>query len=175
MIAQRLLDTGILQIGLFAEEDKPKTYRLRLDMLPCYPALFQQIVADTAKHLSRYKFDYLLADADTSAIAGAIVHVANVPLVYSRGRGEPTALDLVGAYDVGHSALLLINTLETTHINFINQAARVGLNVETITPIIETHKSDRVSGIYTLEKIITQLQKENRLPPQQAQAILQEI
>lgn len=179
MIANQLLDTGLLQIGLFNEPDKPKTYRLRLDMLPCYPALFQQIVADTAKHLSLQDFDYILADADAAVIAGAIANQAACKLVYSRGRGEPIAIDLIGAYDVGHTSICITNTTDDISLAFERRAVSVGLMTVRYLSIINTelsiHGSDiDVIGVYNLRDIVLDLENENRLPSKQVQAILQE-
>ncbi|MEL6151121.1 MAG: hypothetical protein AAFR56_15970, partial [Chloroflexota bacterium] len=71
----------------------------------------------------------ILCPFDTLPLATLISQIANIPLVYSRGRGEPAVDDLVGAYDINHPTLLLANT--TTGDGALGQlqtdARRVGL------------------------------------------------
>ena len=62
-----------------------------------------------------------------------------IPLVYSRGAGEAPVFDLVGAYDIGHPALLLTNSVgwRGSPDTLVKRARRVGLEVHTLLPIIE--------------------------------------
>jgi adenine/guanine phosphoribosyltransferase-like PRPP-binding protein len=84
MIAQQLLETGILQLGVFVENGKRCPYRLRLEMLPAYPKLFSTVIDTIINQLAEPSFDRLIAPADCVAIAGAIAQKAGISLVYSR-------------------------------------------------------------------------------------------
>ncbi len=142
MIAQQLLETGILQFGLFVENNQKHHYRLRLEMLSAYPQLLQTVAYRGVQSLMGVSpFDRLVAHPDTIPLATAISLNLSTSLVYSRGRGQLPVHDLVGAYDVGHPACLVVNTITDDLNDFIAQAQKVGLEIHTILEVVSTGKS----------------------------------
>ena len=95
-------------------------------------------------------------------------------MVYSRGRGEQPVFDLVGAYDVGHPACLLVNTINDDLPTFIAGCRQVGLDICTIVALMATAESvaaTPVLSVYSLENIITELLENGKIPAQQAQVV----
>ncbi|MEO1286819.1 MAG: hypothetical protein AAFV93_03555 [Chloroflexota bacterium] len=163
MIAKQLLETGILQLGLFGEGQVP--YRLRLEMLPAYPQLLQTIVYRGVQSLVGVSyFDRLVAHTDAIPIATAISLQLGTSLVYSRGHSEAPVHDLVGAYDIGHPACLIVNTLPPDIHTFLTNAQKVGLEIHSILEIVSTGINiegiDQYS-IVTMTALVHELQQAN--------------
>lgn len=176
MIAKQLLDTGILQFGLFVEDGKEYPYRLRLEMLSAYPELLQNVLYRGVQALVGVPpFDRLVAHSEAIPLATALSLNTGVSLVYSRGRGELAVHDLVGAYDVGHPACLIVNTITPDVESFLADAKRVGLEIHTILEIVSTGKTiDGIEcrAIYSINVLIHELQQLNLITKHLAQNIL---
>lgn len=174
MIAQELLDTGILQFGLFVEDGKEIPYRLRLEMLSAYPQLMQQVVYRTVQALATQPFNRLVAHSDSVPIASAVSLNTGISLVYSRGRGEAPVYDLVGAYDVGHPACLIVNTWNKSLNDFLVNCRRVGLEIHTIVEIVGTGQvveGLEMRPVYTMNAILHELRQNAVIPEQLEQTI----
>lgn len=178
MIAQQLLDNGILQLGVFATNGKQHPYRLRLEMIPAYPHLFSAIVDAVIQNLPEKPFERLIATADGVAIAGAIAQKEGISLVYSRGGNLQPVHDLVGAYDVGHPACLLLNIITANVPKFIADCQQVGLNINNIVALITSQQSIAdipVLSVLSLENIIAELHEAGQVPTHQMQVVLNHI
>lgn len=173
MIAQQLLETGILQFGLFVDGHQQHNYRLRLEMLSAYPQLLQTVAYRGVQSLMGVQaFDRLVAHPDAIPLATTISTTLSTSLVYSQGRGQLPVHDLVGAYDVGHPACLIVNTITDDISNFIQQADKVGLEIHTILEVVATGKS--VEGmnqhaIITMEALVHELRQLNLITDSFAQ------
>lgn len=179
MIAKQLLETGLLQFGLFQENEKQLPYRLRLEMLPAYPELLQNVLYRSVQSLMGIRpFDRLVSHPDAVSIASAISLQTSVSLVYSRGRGETPVYDLVGAYDVGHPACLVVNCITPDLSKFLHDAHKVGLEIHTILEIISLgHRIQDIDNrsVFTMQELIHELRLSNAIPDNMAQAVLQNI
>ncbi|MGJ3237876.1 MAG: hypothetical protein ACFE0Q_04145 [Anaerolineae bacterium] len=168
MIASQLLQTGIIQFGLFVKNGQELPYRLQLDMLPAYPELLQNVVYRGVQTLAGIPtFDRLVAHADAVPLASALSLNTGISLVYSRGRGETPVHDLVGAYDVGHPACLLVNSITPDMKQWLADAERVGLNIHTVIEVIATgHQLQQPAqtAIFTLTEIIHALHHDRHIP-----------
>lgn len=177
MIAKQLLDTGILQFGLFAEDGVTSPYRLRLEMLSAYPQLLQNVVYRGVQSLVEIKpFDRLVSHSDAIPLASALSLQTSVSLVYSRGRGEAPVHDLVGAYDVGHPACLIVNTLIPDIETFLADAKRVGLEIHTILEFVSVGQTiDNIDhrAIYTMNALIHELRQSNLITENLATKIVE--
>lgn len=174
MIAQELLETGLLQFGLFVEDDQAIPYRLQLEMLSAYPHLMQKIVYRTIQTLPAQTFDRLVSHSDCIPLASAVSLNTGIPLVYSRGRGENPVHDLVGAYDVGHPACLIMNTWQESMNDLITGCKRVGLEIHTVVEIIgagQTGKGIERRVIFTLSAILHELRQKDLIPAPLAQTV----
>jgi hypothetical protein len=176
MIAKQLLETGILQFGLFVENGKEYPYRLRLEMLSAYPELLQNIAYRGVQSLAAVNpFDRLVAHADAIPLATAISLNTGISLVYSRGRGESSVFDLVGAYDVGHPACLVVNTITPDIKQFLSEAQRVGLDIHTILELVsleETLEGLEQHSIYTMQALLHELLQLNLITEHLAENII---
>ncbi|GAB5490139.1 MAG: hypothetical protein Phog2KO_03540 [Phototrophicaceae bacterium] len=177
MIAKQLLDTGLLQFGLFEENNVQMPYRLRLEMLPAYPELLQNVVYRAIQSLMGVAhFDRLVAHSDAIPFASAISLATSVSLVYSRGRGELPVFDLVGAYDVGHPACLIVNTLTPDTQVFLDKAQKVGLEIHTILELVSIGKTvEHIDhrAVFTMQALIHDLRQQSAIPEQMANSVLE--
>jgi hypothetical protein len=175
MIARQLADSGILQFGVFMEPGKRVPYQLHLAMIPAYPELCGMVVDAVIDKLSDKAFDRLVAHNDCSVIAGAIAYKAGISLVYSRGSSISPIYDLVGAYDVGHPACLLLNTIPDNIEKFIAGCRQVGLEINSIVSLITSKKrilDIPVIAVYSLESILAKLYEAGDVTYSQQQAVL---
>ena len=174
MIAQELLNTGILQFGLFVEDGKDVPYRLRLEMLSAYPQLMQQVVYRTVQALPMQAFNRLVSHSDCVPVASAVSLNTGVSLVYSRGRGEVPVHDLVGAYDVGHPACLLVNSWDELLNGFLADCRRVGLEIHTIVEIVgvgQVAEGIEMRPVYTMNAILHELRQNDVIPEALSQSV----
>jgi hypothetical protein len=139
-VGDTFLSNGLLEIGLFQTEDTRTSYRLRLDMLPAYPGVLAACAVQIADRLMR--IDRLVCPSDSLPLGVAVSLQTKIPLVYSRGKGESPVLDWVGAYDVGHPAALLCNTLpdRETLAGWHKQLTSVGLQLAQVIAIVEVKR-----------------------------------
>jgi hypothetical protein len=178
MIAQQLLDSGLLELGLFVEQGRRIPYRLHLEMLPAYPKLFQTMTQAVIDKLPAKPFDRLVTSADCAVLGGAIVQKTGIPLVYSRGRGETPVFDLVGAYDVGHPACLIVNSADDSLATFVAQCRHVGLYIHTVITLVgDNYPIDDIAilSVFTLEQLITELYSTGHIPQPQLEAVLRQL
>ena len=174
MIAQELLDTGILQFGLFIENGQSKPYRLRLEMLSAYPQLMQQIVYRTVQALPMQTFNRLVAHSDCIPVVSAVSLNTGVSLVYSRGQGEVPVHDLVGAYDVGHPACLIVNSWNESLNTFLANCRRVGLEIYTVVEIVglgQVAQDIEMRPVYTMNAILHELRQDELIPETLAKSV----
>ncbi|MBZ0307923.1 MAG: hypothetical protein K8I82_17780 [Anaerolineae bacterium] len=177
-IAEQLLETGILQFGEFQVGDGRMPFRLEFGLLPAYPTLLGQLAAVAATLTRPLSIDRLLVAADMLPFGTAVSLQTNIPLVYNRGQGESPAHDMVGAYDSGHSALLVMNVLYKTApvMDMIRRARQVGLQTNTVLSIVDLGAGQiptpvqRLS-IISFSDLINTLADRELLPPGQINAV----
>ena len=174
-LARLLLETGLLQFGSF---DDSVPFRLSLEMLPSYPDVLHMIVAQSKSLLDAGKVNRLLSTSDAVPFGVGLSLEMNIPLVYSRGSTDAAVYDLVGAYDIGHPALLLTNVLYGQHVlsEFILKAGQAGLELHTVLAIVDmgiTQISDtmRRISLLRLPDMVNHLVETHQLPRLQAQAV----
>jgi hypothetical protein len=98
----------------------------------------------------------------------------HIPLVYSRGRGEVPVHDLVGAYDVGHPAVLLVGETGEKTLQLIQSCGRVGLEVQQVIAVVGETANDTfppVLPVLEFSSMLAELTDAGLLPPHQAQAM----
>ena len=144
-----ILNAGLFQLGAFQQADDHLPYRLRLDLLTSYPAVLAQ-VAKAVAELIDTRPSRLVCTNDAIALATVISQFLDVPLVVHSGRLDQPAHDLVGAYDVGHVAVLI--SLNTDHkLAFIQQliaeAAGVGLHISQWVSLVSTKPVNEIRHV----------------------------
>ncbi|MBZ0302853.1 MAG: hypothetical protein K8J31_24120 [Anaerolineae bacterium] len=167
-----LLEIGLLQFGRFASPDGWKPYRLSLEMLPSYPDVFGEVIEMAVPLVGRV--DHLISTAPARAFGAGLSLRTAVPLVYSKGSDASPVDDLVGAYDIGHPALLLANdSSERPAIDrLIGQAHKVGLDVQRVLLIADEglplDSGIPAHALLDLRAVVSSLAQDGRLPAGQA-------
>lgn len=178
MIAQSLLETGLLQFGYFVEAERILPYSLRLEMLSAYPQLMQQILYLAVQALPAGHYDRLVAHSDAIPFGTGLALQTGIPLVYSRGRGESAAYDLVGAYDVGHPALLVVNSIQPEMSHLVKQCSSVGLEIAAVLQLVSFGNNlDGLESysVTSMKALLYELRLNEAIPEKQAEMVLATI
>lgn len=175
MLAELLLEAGLLQFGRFINGENSDPVRISLEMLPSYPDIVLHLAEVAAQLIADHQIERLVCTSAALPFGLALSLKTRIPLVYSRGNNEPPIYDLVGAYDVGHPTALLTNILDSeTHlVNSIANARRVGLNVTRVVAILQIVPISTLSvlPLVNLSELIATLQQRGILPCEQANAV----
>jgi adenine/guanine phosphoribosyltransferase-like PRPP-binding protein len=145
-LSEEFLAAGLVLFGDFADADGGrKRYSLRFDLLASYPHILSTLADAIAPSIGA-TYSRLLCPFDALPLGTALALRTGIPLVYSRGRGESAVVDFVGAYDIGHRALLIVNAVEVESSNalagMITRAAGVGLDVVGVQAILRVGEGE---------------------------------
>lgn len=169
-----LLRAGLVQFGWYMPDNQP--YRLHLSMLPSYPGILRQAAAQIAPAVR--SANRLLAAADSIPLGVAISLHTRIPLVYSQ-HSSSAAHAFVGAYDIGHPAVLITNDLSQWDAiaGLARSARQVGLEIQRVVALVMCRAPNSghelpVSGIVSLEKLAMAMTASGELPLYHAQAVL---
>lgn len=179
LLTQHLIEAGLIQFGWFQHGKLDLPVMLRLEMLVSYPETLNFLV-QTAQELSpQASTDRVLCSADSVPFGVAYSLQTGIPLVYSHGTDRAPVFDLVGAYDIGHPALLITNTIgwQQSPERLIRAARSVGLEIHTLLTILEVRPQPSLAGIKVqpllrLGEVVRDLTTSNQLARGQAQAVL---
>lgn len=139
MIGRRLIHAGLIQFGAFPRNGEVIPFDLALTLVASYPDLLRDLANAAAERLDGVPMTRLLATREAVPLGVALALRLGVPLVYSKGTGSSPVDDLVGAYDIGHPALLVTNSVGFDHSveTLVKDARRVGLEVHTLVTLLE--------------------------------------
>jgi hypothetical protein len=170
-----LLENGLLQFGRFERDGNVVPLLVNWDMLPAYPETLHYIVELVSSNIP-VDVERLVCTADSVPLGVGVSLHSQIPLVYSRGKGQDPVHDLVGAYDVGHPALLLTNALSSaTHTQqFITQAKKVGLHIQQVIAISDVgnaHADDAMKALIPFAEMLAWLEGRGQITQGQAQAV----
>ncbi len=175
-LARMLIDAGLLQFGSFVVNGDEVPFQGSLAMLASYPDVLRA-VTDAAAPLIP-PADHLLATNEAVPLGVALSLHTGIPLVYSRGTDAAPVVDLVGAYDIGHPAVLVTTLLSSAApvTRLLEGARRVGLEVHTVVPIIDAgavQLPDReIVPVLRLAEIVADLVENGMLPEGQGWFVL---
>lgn len=150
-----LIEYGLVQFGRFADENGDfAPFKLHLDWIPSYPDVLEAAAFEVQKHFrvhgkSIHQFERILCPVDALPVAALVSAETGIPVVYSRGFGEPIVHDLVGAYDINHPTLLLTNAHPSPGVSFekLRQSAdRVGLRVAFTLSLVHIGFGNNIHG-----------------------------
>jgi hypothetical protein len=169
-----LMETGLVQFGLFGEEEA--LYKVHPQLLPSYPDVLT-VFASQAKAYLPANIDRLLCLPDSLPFGVALSLETQIPLVYSLGTKAAGVHDLIGAYDVGHPACLLLNTWpdDATVQGVIHKAEAVGLQIEAVMVLFSLNLLEFSHPVHVMVDVSMMLQsraEEGVLPAQLAQTII---
>ncbi len=172
-----MIHAGILQFGQFKIAGKLVPFRFSAEYLPAYPQLLGEIAERTSERLSSFKIDRLVGLEDSLAFGVACAIHTGISLAYTRSGGAFPVQNLVGAYDSGHRAALLLNELNTTLplTAFAIDAHKVGLEITAVVPILAVQEHENagipIYPLFRLEDVLTELSVAEELSPHQVQVV----
>ena len=176
-LTRLMLETGLIQFGWFDESQVP--FRLSFELLPSYPDVLDEVVNSAIPLVG--KVDHLLSAPSAVPFGVGLSLKLGLPLVYSRGLGEAPVYDLVGAYDIGHPALMIANSIvnNTELISLAAQARQVGLEIDRVLVIMDEQVSYPdgldVISLLNLKTVVSDLIENGMLPPGHGQAVFEWI
>jgi len=168
------IESGMLQFGWFEPGGIP--FRLMLDTLPAYPDTLKEVISAAKSYTAN--MNRLVSTHDALPLGVGLSLETNIPLVYSRGSAEAPSYDLVGAYDINHPTLLLVNTLDNAQNiqKLVTNARSVGLQIHQVLAILKINippmpADMRVEYLLDLRETVTFLVDAGRLPKGHGQAV----
>jgi len=171
-LAGMLLDRGLLQFGRFAGQDGWEPYRLNFQWLPAYPDIMHRIAVEFEPLIG--EVDHIFGTVSSLPLGMAVSLQTDTPLVYSRETDEAAVYDLVGAYDIGHPAVLVAHS-SGMRCHWLARARRVGLEAHHAVVIIDdgTAAPDGmpVKALLHLADVVRQFADVGHLPENQAQLV----
>ncbi|MBC7870933.1 MAG: hypothetical protein H7Y09_08850 [Chitinophagaceae bacterium] len=176
-LTSMLLEAGLMQFGLF---DMTYPMKINLELLPSYPDILKYVALEANRLIAPLKVDQLVCRSDSMPFAVALGMTAEISVVYSRGSNDIAVHDLVGAYDVGHPAVLIVNSWQDDATNatfkLIADARRVGLEISTIMALLDfgvaAPENVRVISLLNLQSAVAEMVEYGKLPKGQGQAVL---
>jgi orotate phosphoribosyltransferase len=174
-LTEMLLDCGLLQFGQFAGQGRWEPYRLNFQWLPSYPDVLHRM-ADACTPLIG-EVDHILSTLSSLPLGMAVSLRSGIPLVYSRETDEAAVYDLVGAYDIGHPAVLIAHSSHDVlyALPLVERASRVGLEVRHTLVILDegtaTPDGLPLRALLHLPAVVEQMAEAGRLPENQAQIV----
>jgi len=183
LIGQRLIQSGLIQFGAFPRQGSIVPFDLSLALIGSYPDLLRDLANNAAERLAGVTVTRLLATSEAIPFGVALSLRLSVPLVYSKGTGTSPVDDLVGAYDIGHPALLITNSVgfDQSIEALVKGARRVGLEVHTLITLLECRVTPLVElgvdvvPLVRLSDLVDQLVAAGELPTGQAALVKQWI
>jgi hypothetical protein len=179
ILIDALVDAGLVQFGYFAEGDKNEfaPVRLNLALLPAYPDVLKLLTDAVVQRLADRTIERLVCTVDSLPLGVAVSLATGIPLVYSQGQGAAAVYDLVGAYDVGHPAALLMNVLDQPEsiAKLQANAHRVGLNIQYGVAILGLSTSELVEPLIRLDEMVDSLAAKKMLPANQRLMVLKQL
>lgn len=173
-ILHDLIESGLLQFGAFVRNGVTEPVRFHFEMMASYP----DMLGAAADQLSRLMppADRLLSTADAVPLGTALALKSSIPLVYTRGGEDEPAFDLVGAYDIGHPAILVTNVAGYgTHERLLSTARRVGLNVTSAACLIDLGAATELPcvSLFRIQEVMSAMMARGALPEGQVRAVEQ--
>lgn len=170
-LLQLVLDTGLLQFGSFSGSP----YKWHLEYLPSYPDVLKVLAGQAAEIVQTV--DHMVCPASALPLATAISLRTNIPLVYGAEGASTSTPALIGAYDIGHPAALVVNDLADASgsNDCIDYAALVGLEIKQVITLVgfrdRTRPDMRIDSVFEMQAVIGALRSENLLTACQYETI----
>lgn len=165
---------GLIQFGRFIAQDQQTTpLQLSFEFLPSYPQLLvdtaQQLVTLCAQNFDT--FDFLFCAAEGIPLGMAMSLQTHKPLLYSTHRTSH-ARDFIGAYDVGHPAVLISPVFDDEEkiARLARDIQRVGLEMVGIVSLLTLSRPKRlqVVSLYDIDTVLSTFESQEWLPQTQS-------
>lgn len=170
-------EAGLLQFGDFdAGGGRRRPFLTRFELLASYPDVLAACVDAAEARVRAGAYVRLLCDVDALPFAVALALRTGIPLVYSRGVGQPPVDDLVGAYDIGHKTLLVTAVLDgdVLALPWVQGARRVGLETAGVLALLDARGlalMGDTAALVHLTHAVDAYAAQGKLPAGQAAAV----
>lgn len=164
-----LFQAGLIQVGVFNNQNIEKHIQLRLEMLPSYPRLLQLaaecIAARFIPNLNR-----LICTPEAMALGTSISLHSGLPLVWHTGVSGTPSRNFIGAYDIEHvSTLITLTTTRLTNAEFLtfkHDATSVGLQLGQWISLLDDSPSGNENsiGLISLTDAVQLAMEQNIIP-----------
>lgn len=167
-LALGLFDCGIVQFGRFTTETGAAPMRFDLLMLPSYPAVARMLAETCAQQVQLADEGRLCCTLNTLALGVVVGQMLNEPILYTPSLEHEPPRTFIGAYDIGHPALLMWSwPISEMSEAWSEKMRQVGLVLERRLFIIGDEHS-----VLPLEFMLAQLVAAKRILPVQADTCL---
>lgn len=167
-LALGLFDCGIVQFGRFTTEAGAVPMRFDLLMLPSYPAVMRMLAEACAQRIELADEGRLCCALNTLALGVVLGQMLSEPILYTPSFEHEPPLTFIGAYDIGHPALLLWSwPISEMGEAWAEKMRQVGLMLERRLCLI----GDEDSAL-PLEALLEHLVAAKRIWPVQAETCL---
>lgn len=169
-----MIQSGILEFGQFKVEGNTIPFRFSAGYLPAYPNLLQKLAEAAAKQITPLQLDRLVTPIEALPFSLACSLHTGISLAYAATGGAFPVQNLVGAYDSGHKAALLLNEFDSRHSlsQFITHAHRVGLEITAVVAILSINEGNAagipVIPLFRLDELLRSLTDEGQVSVEQA-------
>lgn len=176
-VADQLFTRGLIQFGRFQQTNSISLVRMQLEFAASHPQFLNDLADEMLSLLDIKRFERLVSTIDAVPLASLLSVKTGVPLVYSRGSGNFTSADLIGAYYVGHPACLVLLDGQAAQQHmalWIKNALAAGLEIECVAGVIGEPESSAVAANYLLtpRDLLQSLMDQHLVPHQVAQSVL---
>lgn len=174
-----IFEAGLLQFGQFKNGARFDPFRENLHLLPAYPDILTAVTDALVPIAQSLPIERLVSVGGALPLGTALSLKTHMPLVYSKGSDEPLVNDLIGAYDVGHPALLVTNVLTRDNdsiVRLLQNGRRVGLEISHVITILQIGNPVLLDDVtlhtlFTLDGIVAQYAARGLIPQGQAGAV----
>jgi hypothetical protein len=167
-LALGLFDCGIMQFGRFASPSGAAPIRFDPLMLPSYPAVVRVFAEACAQRIQMADGDRLCCTLNTLPLGIVVGQMTNQPILYTPSLEHEPLRTFIGAYDIGHPALVLWSwSLSEMGAAWAEQMRQVGLVLERRLVLVGDEDS-----VLPLTVLLEHLVAAKRILPVQADTCL---
>ena len=172
-----MVQAGVLEFGQFKVGRQILPFRFSAEYLPAYPNLLSKLAGQAAGRFNPLQPDRLVAPEESLPFGTACAIQSGISLAYTKTGGAFPVQNLIGAYDSGHKAALLLNEFDNrrSYTQFITDARKVGLGITAVVTILAINEAETgsipVLSLFQLSELISELTGEGHLSEYQAEAV----
>jgi hypothetical protein len=167
-LALGLFDCGIVQFGRFTAANGAVPMHFDALMLPSYPAVVRMLGEACAQRVQMVDDGRLCCALNTLALGIVVGQILNQPILYTPSLEHEPPRTFIGAYDIGHPALLLWSwPLSTMAETWAEKMQQVGLVLERQLFLVGDEES-----VLPLAVLLEHLVAARRILPVQAETCL---
>lgn len=148
-LLSNVMACGLVQFGVFEDMPNDKNILLEFELLASYPDLLRELAIALVASVGGVSFDRILCPIDCLPLGVMVGQLAGVPLVYVQNRFDSPVKDFVGAYDIAHPTLVIVNVLDGLFDirSLMKKCAAVGLEPRYVASLLSLLPVDSLEDI----------------------------